>query len=111
MGLPNQCERAECGGRTSGARRFCSELCRKLHPLEVENLRLKADQVCPWRDVRLELPEEDEVVLVCGGDLGTESAWKLEDLHGDFDGWFSPNGWVHGVTHWQPMPAGPEGTT
>lgn len=110
MGLPNQCERAECGGRTSGSRRFCSELCRKLHPLEVENLRLKADQVCPWRDVRLELPEADDEVIV-SGDNGSESAWKSTDRYGGITGWLSHGGSVHGVTHWQPMPAGPEGTT
>jgi hypothetical protein len=60
-----------------------------------------------WRKCEEKMPESRDNVLVCSGISGRNLGWYKSESNQ----WFDVVGWeIRSVTHWQALPAPPEGT-
>jgi hypothetical protein len=85
--------------------------------MKVKNLKELRTNMSDWIVVDKQLPEEWTSVLVWGS-IGNDAAKvHIADYHLDFEGddekplpvWSrdDSDGWLLKVTHWQPLPSGP----
>jgi hypothetical protein len=88
-------------------RRSISTLHHKVESLEAEIARLREER--RWISVGERLPEDlRRVMVMAPGLYGAQVAWLLNGKWHDGIGY--PDDAIDGrVTHWQPLPPGPEG--
>ncbi len=88
-------------------RRSISTLLQKVESLEAENARLREER--RWVPVGERLPDDlRRVMVMAPGLYGAQVAWFLNGKWHDGIGY--PDDAIDGrVTHWMPLPPGPEG--